>query len=170
MLGSHWETDDLKVWTLVLKILVGSGPGWDYIIQGFELKGKGNGQKAYKELQTKALWYTNNTMLVNKCRMFYCTSTWNRPTMNTSFDQFVRVWYQTNEILTKHNLRSIEINIVTDFCNAIYNPWIACLTNSMLNESAEYTTSFDKAVTEVLSHMNSITQKEAPRCSFIHTK
>ena len=157
MTGEHWETDNLIFWTL-LKTLVKEGPGWDYI-RSFEKHGKGDGRRAYHELKSKAMGYTNHRMVVEAGRQFYKTASWTGPSKNQNFDQFVRSWYRNNETMTKYKARPPEVNIITDFVNSIHEPRIEYLTNGMCHHGSTYDT-FDKAATAVLAHMGSITQKD----------
>ena len=60
--------------------------------------------------------------------------------------------------MTKYQARPPEVNIITDFVNAIHDPRIEYLTNVMCNHNSIFDT-FDKAATKILAHMGSITQK-----------
>ena len=60
--------------------------------------------------------------------------------------------------MTKYQARPPDVNIITDFVNAIHELRIEYLINGMCNHNSIYDT-FDKAATEILAHMRSITQK-----------
>ena len=63
-----------------------------------------------------------------------------------------------NKTMTKYQAQLPEVNIITDFINAIHDPRIEYLTNEICSHNSIYDT-FDKAATEILAHMGSITQK-----------
>ena len=67
MTGEHWETYNLTFWALLLKALVKEGPGLNYICS-FNKHGKRDGQRAYQELQSKAMGYTDHHIVVEAGR------------------------------------------------------------------------------------------------------